>query len=109
MTAGVAAPAYAGIAVTHRDAASAVAFVAGHEDPSKDGSAIDWEALARFPGTLVFYMGVKNLPQIAERLVVSEHTVHRHVTNILRKLGLPSRTAAAVYAVRSGLLDGAAT
>ncbi len=44
--------------------------------------------------------------QIAERLVVSEHTVHRHVTNILRKLGLPSRTAAAAYAVRAGLLDG---
>jgi DNA-binding NarL/FixJ family response regulator len=41
--------------------------------------------------------------QIAERLVVSEHTVHRHVTNILRKLGLPSRTAAAAYAVRAGL------
>ena len=50
VTAGVAAPAYAGIPVTHRDAASAVAFVTGHEDPTKDGSALDWEALARFPG-----------------------------------------------------------
>jgi LuxR family transcriptional regulator, maltose regulon positive regulatory protein len=47
--------------------------------------------------------------QIAERLVVSEHTVHRHVTNILRKLGLPSRTAAAAWAVRSGVLDDART
>ena len=44
--------------------------------------------------------------QIAERLVLSEHTIHRHVTNILRKLDLPSRTAAAAHAVRSGLLDG---
>ena len=43
--------------------------------------------------------------EVAERLVVSEHTVHRHVTNLLRKLGLPSRTAAAAYAVRAGLLD----
>ena len=43
--------------------------------------------------------------QIAERLVVSEHTVHRHVTNILRKLDLPSRSAAAVTAVQSGLLE----
>jgi RNA polymerase sigma factor (sigma-70 family) len=43
--------------------------------------------------------------QIAERLVVSEHTVHRHVTNLLRKLDLPSRTAAAAHAFRSGLLD----
>ena len=71
VTAGVAAPAYAGIPVTHREGASAVAFVTGHEDPSKDESALDWEALARFPGTLVFYMGIKNLPLIAERLVAS--------------------------------------
>jgi uroporphyrinogen III methyltransferase/synthase len=69
ITAGVAGPAYAGIPVTHRDLASAVAFVTGHEDPSKDASALDWEALARFPGTLVFYMGVRQLPGIGERLV----------------------------------------
>ena len=49
VTAGVAAPAYAGIAVTHRDLASAVAFVTGHEDPSKEESALDWDALARVP------------------------------------------------------------
>ncbi len=71
VTAGVAAPAYAGIPVTHRDDASAVAFVTGHEDPEKDESALDWEALARFPGTLVLYMGVKNLPLIAERLAAA--------------------------------------
>ena len=41
--------------------------------------------------------------EIASRLVVSEHTVHRHVTNILRKLGLPSRAAAAAHAVRAGI------
>ena len=71
VTAGVAAPAYAGIPVTHRDAASAVAFVTGHEDPGKPGSALDWDALARFPGTLVFYMGIKNLAMIAERLTAA--------------------------------------
>ncbi len=71
VTSGVAAPAYAGIPVTHRDAASAVAFVTGHEDPEKEESALDWEALARFPGTLVLYMGVKNLPRIAERLTAA--------------------------------------
>lgn len=69
VTAGVAATAYAGIPVTHRDDASAVAFVTGHEDPAKDESAIDWEALARFPGTLVFYMGVKRLEQNARSLI----------------------------------------
>jgi uroporphyrinogen III methyltransferase/synthase len=71
ITAGIAAPAYAGIPVTHRDSASAVAFVTGHEDPEKEGSAIDWDALARFPGTLVFYMGVRRLAEIAQRLTAA--------------------------------------
>jgi uroporphyrinogen III methyltransferase / synthase len=71
VTAGVAATAYAGIPVTHRDDASAVAFVTGHEDPTKDESAIDWEALARFPGTLVFYMGVKRLANNASALIAA--------------------------------------
>jgi uroporphyrinogen III methyltransferase/synthase len=69
ITAGVAATAYAGIPVTHRDDASAVAFVTGHEDPGKEESALDWEALARFPGTLVFYMGVKRLAANAAALI----------------------------------------
>lgn len=69
VTAGVAAPAYAGIPVTHRDVASAVAFVTGHEDPGKPSSALDWAALAAFPGTLVFYMGVRQLAAIADRLI----------------------------------------
>jgi uroporphyrinogen III methyltransferase/synthase len=69
VTAGIAAPAYAGIPVTHRDEASAVAFVTGHEDPAKPESAIDWQALAQFPGTLVFYMGMKQLPEIARQLI----------------------------------------
>jgi len=68
ITAGIAAPAYAGVPVTHRDAASAVAFVTGHEDPKKEESALDWDALARFPGTLVLYMGIKSLPTIVRRL-----------------------------------------
>jgi uroporphyrinogen III methyltransferase / synthase len=71
VTAGVAAPAYAGIPVTHRDAASAVAFVTGHEDPDKGDSALDWDALGCFPGTLVFYMGIRQLPLIAERLLAA--------------------------------------
>jgi uroporphyrinogen III methyltransferase / synthase len=71
VTSGVAAPAYAGIPVTNRDQASAVAFVTGHEHPGKAESALDWEALAHFPGTLVLYMGVKNLPEIADRLVAA--------------------------------------
>ena len=71
VTAGVAAPAYAGIPVTQRGVASAVALITGHEDPGKDDTAIDWPALAAFPGTLVFYMGVRRLPQIAASLIAS--------------------------------------
>ncbi|HEX8752969.1 MAG TPA: uroporphyrinogen-III C-methyltransferase, partial [Solirubrobacterales bacterium] len=71
ITAGVAATAYAGIPVTHRDDASAVAFVTGHEDPAKEETALDWDALARFPGTLVFYMGVKRLPENAASLIAA--------------------------------------
>jgi uroporphyrinogen III methyltransferase / synthase len=67
VTAGIAAPAYAGIPVTHREHASAVAFVTGHEDPTKPESALDWSALAKI-GTLCFYMGVKNLARITEEL-----------------------------------------
>ena len=69
VTAGVAATAYAGVPVTHRDDASAVAFVTGHEDPEKDESALDWAALAAFPGTLVFYMGIRRLAANAAALI----------------------------------------
>ncbi len=71
ITAGVAAPAYAGIPVTHRELASGVAFVTGHEDPAKPETALDWPALALFPGTLVFYMGVRALPRIVEQLTAN--------------------------------------
>ncbi len=71
VTAGVGASAYAGIPVTHRGLASAVALITGHEDPGKDETAIDWHALAAFPGTLVLYMGVRRLPQIASALIAA--------------------------------------
>jgi len=69
VTAGIAGPAYAGIPITYRDQASAVALVTGHEDPDKGEPALDYAALARFPGTLVFYMGVRRLPEIATGLI----------------------------------------
>lgn len=58
ITAALAAGSYAGIPITHRGIASAVALVTGHEEPGKPESALDWSALAAFPGTLVIYMGV---------------------------------------------------
>jgi len=107
VTAGVAAPAYAGIPVTHRDAASAVAFVTGHEDPSKDGSAIDWEALARFPGTLVFYMGVKNLPLIAERLVAAGRPAAEPAAVVARGTLAGQRTVTAALAEIAAAVEAA--
>ena len=69
VTSAIAAGEYAGISFTHRDLASAVAFVTGHEDPTKPAAHLDYAALARFSGTLVFYMGLHRLPQIAEALI----------------------------------------
>ena len=68
VTSAVAVPAYAGIPVTHRTLASTVAFVTGHEDPTKGTSSMEWPRLASADGTLVFLMGMKNLPAIVERL-----------------------------------------
>ncbi|MDM8552059.1 uroporphyrinogen-III C-methyltransferase [Desulfobacterales bacterium HSG2] len=69
VTSAIAAPAYAGIPLTHREFTSTVAFVTGHEDPTKKESGIDWASLAKGVGTLVFLMGVKNLPNITGRLL----------------------------------------
>jgi uroporphyrinogen III methyltransferase/synthase len=69
VTAGLAAAACAEIPLTHRRHASAVALVTGHENPAKPGSALDWAALARFPGTLVIYMGFARLESIARSLI----------------------------------------
>ncbi|MGC9259798.1 MAG: uroporphyrinogen-III C-methyltransferase [Phycisphaerae bacterium] len=92
ITAGIAGPAYAGIPVTHRDFTSTVTFVTGHQqqnDSSKPATgdsedqcaSVDYGALAKLGGTLVFYMGVKNLPDITRRLLTA---------------GMPSDTLAAV-------------
>ena len=69
VTSAIAAPAYAGIPLTHRSFTSTVAFITGHEDPTKGRTDIDWQALATGIGTLVFLMGVKNLPNIISRLL----------------------------------------
>ncbi|WP_300774580.1 uroporphyrinogen-III C-methyltransferase [uncultured Desulfovibrio sp.] len=65
----IAAPAYAGIPLTHRNFASSVTIITGHENPDKPGSVHNWQALARSASTLVFVMGMKNLPDIARNLL----------------------------------------
>lgn len=69
VSAALAAGAYLELPLTHRNYASAVAFVTGHELPSKPGNKLDWKALAAFPGTLAVYMGVARLPVIVAELL----------------------------------------
>ncbi|HTV49391.1 MAG TPA: uroporphyrinogen-III C-methyltransferase [Phycisphaerae bacterium] len=75
VTAGIAGPCYAGIPVTHRDLASTVTFITGHQqDASEDSDStqtIHYTALAKLGGTLVFYMGAKNLPEITSKLIAA--------------------------------------
>src|SRR5947207_5501437 len=69
VTAALAAGAFLEIPLTHRNYASAVALVTGHELPDKPGNPLDWKALAAFPGTLCIYMGVARLPVIVAELL----------------------------------------
>jgi uroporphyrin-III C-methyltransferase/precorrin-2 dehydrogenase/sirohydrochlorin ferrochelatase len=69
VTSSIAAPALAGIPVTHRGVAHEFTVVSGHVPPESAESLVDWAALARLRGTLVVLMGLKNLPKIAARLV----------------------------------------
>jgi uroporphyrinogen III methyltransferase / synthase len=71
ITAALAAGSYAGIPITHRELASAVALVTGHEDPQKHEQAVDYSALAQFPGTLVFYMGVTTVRHWSAELLAA--------------------------------------
>ncbi len=98
VTSGIAAAAYAGIPVTHRDRSSAVALITGHEDPDKPESAIDWPALAGFPGTLAFYMGVKQLPRIAEQLIAGGRPADQPAAVIERGTLPGQRTVVATLA-----------
>jgi uroporphyrinogen III methyltransferase / synthase len=106
VTAGVAAAAYAGIPVTHRGLSTAVALVTGHtraEEPSSEEASgekgreeppteapddheaqLDWRALAAFPGTLVFYMGVRQLPRIAAELIAAGRSENEPVAIVER-------------------------
>ncbi|MSQ93763.1 MAG: uroporphyrinogen-III C-methyltransferase [Gemmataceae bacterium] len=89
VTAAVGAAAFAGISLTHRAFASAVAFVTGHENPHKPESVLDWNVLARFPGTLVIYMGMSRIDRIVAALVSAGKD--------------PQTPAAAVHAATLGL------
>jgi uroporphyrinogen III methyltransferase/synthase len=105
VTAAIAAGEYAGISFTHRELASAVAFVTGHEDPHKPSRLVDYAALARFPGTLVFYMGLSHLRTIAEALQ-AEGLSPTTPTAVISRASLPAQRT--VSATLGTIADAAA-
>ncbi len=89
VTSAIAAPAYAGIPVTHRGITSHVTFFTGHEDPEKTASSIDFEALARLGGTQVMLMGVERIDTIVRQMM--EHGVRSDLPVALIRWGTTSR------------------
>ena len=118
VTAGIAAPAYAGIPVTHRRAGSCVTFVTGHEEIDKGRPGVDWQGLARSGGSLVIYMGLHNLARIAEELlhgglagdtpaaVIQQGTVHGQRLLLAPLAELAERVAAEGFASPSVVVIG---
>lgn len=91
VTAALAAGTYAGVTLTDRDQASCVAFVTGREQSGKqDAGGLDYAALAKFPGTLVFYMGVTTAPHWSEALLVGGKSPDTPVA-IVRNCSLPTQ------------------
>jgi uroporphyrinogen III methyltransferase/synthase len=92
ITSAIAVPAYAGIPLTHRDFTATVAFVTGHEDPGKETSNVAWDKIATGIGTLVFLMGVGNLPKIAASLMEHGRSPDTPVAVIRAGTGPAQRT-----------------
>jgi len=94
ITAALAAASFAGVAITHRDHASAVAIVTGQESEGKRGLSVDYGQLARFPGTLVIYMGVTTAPQWTEALLAAGMPPDTPAM-IIRRCSCPDQTTLA--------------
>lgn len=97
ITSGIAAAAYAGIPVTHRDFASTVTFITGHEDPTKTESSLDWKVLGALQGTRVFFMGVERLELICQQLMA--HGTEARVPAALVRWGTWSKQESLVAEV----------
>lgn len=76
VTSGIAAPAFAGIPVTHRGVSSSVTFVTGNEDPTKPRTSVDWDGIAHGAETLCIFMGMRALPALCERLIAAGRPEH---------------------------------
>ncbi|SHJ84115.1 uroporphyrinogen-III C-methyltransferase [Paramaledivibacter caminithermalis] len=84
ITSAISVPAYAGIPVTHRNISSAFHIITGHEDPMKEESSLEFEALGKLKGTLIFLMGIKNIDSICKKLIKHGQSSKRPVA-VIRK------------------------
>jgi len=107
ITSAIAVPAYAGIPLTHRDHTATVAFITGHEDPTKEQSTIAWDKMATGAGTLVFLMGVGNLPAIAARLMEYGRSPQTPVAVIRRGTIPEQKTVVGTLATIAGAAETA--
>jgi len=92
VTSAIAVPAYAGIPVTHRDFTSTLAVITGNEDPTKENPGIAWDKIATGAGTLVFLMGMANLPAIVRRLVENGRSPQTPAALVRRGAGPEQQT-----------------
>jgi uroporphyrinogen III methyltransferase / synthase len=104
VTAASAAAAYAGIPITHGQLSSAVALVTGHERSQKAGPPLDYGALASFPGTLVFYMGVTSASQWSRDLIAQGKPPETPVAIVRRASWPDQRTLRTTLAEVEGVL-----
>lgn len=107
ITAATAAAVTTGISLTHRDHASAVAFITGHEDPDKPASALDYSSLAHFPGTLVFYMGLHRLDAITAALIAAGKPASTPACVVCRATQPLQRTVTGTLQDLAGLVKAA--
>ena len=101
----MAAGSYAGVPITHRELASAVAFVAGQEGDDKEGPPFDYRRLAQFPGTLVIYMGVTTAPHWTAKLLEAGMPADTPAL-IVRKCSLPGPANGPLHARRTHAASG---
>ena len=106
VTSAIAAPAYAGIPVTDRRCSTEVAFVTGHEDPTKPESTINWRSLAGM-GTVVFLMGVKNLPNISKKMIAEGKSPDTPAAAIRWGTTPEQKTVSGTLATLPGLVEKA--
>lgn len=107
VTAGIAASAYAGVSVTHREQSAAVTFATGHENPDKPESNLDLERLAGVPGTIVFYMGLKNLSDNSAALIRGGRPPGQPVAVIERGTTPGQRVVSGTLETIAGLAESA--